>query len=88
MDESAEGLAFSHQAGQQRRRFPEIGVVHRVLRKTVHRLHHIEQAHLVGVVHRATTVDREAITHQVDHVDVAGFGGDAFFKNMSTFIDQ
>src|SRR6476619_6921574 len=38
---SAEGLAFGGQAGQQRRRLPGRGVVARVLREALHRLHDV-----------------------------------------------
>ncbi len=67
---------------------PELGVVVRVLGKALHGFGHVEQAHGIGVVHGATAPEREAVTGDVDHVDVAGLAGDAFFQDVAGFVDQ
>ena len=85
---SVECLAFGHQASQQRRGLPELGVVVRVLGKALHGFGHVEQAHGVGVVHGATAPEREAVAGDVDHVDVAGLAGNALFQNVRGFVDQ
>src|SRR5512139_1889613 len=54
---AVERLAFGHETGQQRCGLPELGVVQRILRKALHALHHVEQAHGVGVLHGATAVN-------------------------------
>src|SRR3954470_18787053 len=40
---SIEGLAFASEAGEQRRRFPELRVVARVLLEALHGLDHVEE---------------------------------------------
>src|SRR4051812_4932565 len=47
----AERLAFGRELGQERRRLPEASVVVRIGREALHRLHDVEEAHRVGVVH-------------------------------------
>ena len=63
-------------------------VVARVGLEALHRLHHVEQAHLVRIQHGAAAVDREAVAGDVDHVDVAGAGGDALLEDARAFVDQ
>ena len=54
----------------------------------MHGLHHIEQTHLIGIIHRAAAPNGETVAHQIHHVDVAGFGRNAFFQNVRGLIDQ
>ena len=51
-------------------------------------MHHVEQAHFVGIVHRATAVGRETVAKDVDDVDVAGLGGNTFFQNVGGFVHK
>src|SRR5574337_2162620 len=85
---SVERLAFGGEPGQERRGLPELGVVVRVLREALHRLHHVEEAELVGVEHRAAAEQRKAVAGEVDHVDVARAGRDALLQDARGLVDQ
>ena len=67
---------------------PESGIVAWVFGKFLHGFYHVEQAKLICVQHRATAEQWEAIPSEVNHVNVTGFAGNAFFQNMRRFIDQ
>ena len=81
---SGEGLALGREAREQGSWFPEIGVVVRIARKAMHGLHHVEQANLIRVLHRAAAIDRKTIAREVDHVDVARARGNALFQQLRT----
>lgn len=48
--------------------------------KALHGFCHIEQTHLVCIQHGATAENGEAITREVNHVDVAGLASNTLFK--------
>jgi len=81
-------LTSSGQLGEQRSGLPEGGIVERILGKTCHGFHHVEQSFLICVVHRAASINRETVTRDVDHVDIAGFVGNALFQNVSSFVNK
>ena len=59
-----------------------------VFGKGLHGANHVGQSHFFGVVHGATAEHREAVTGQVDHVDIRGALGDAFVQNLGAFVHQ
>ena len=84
----AQGQAGGHQAGQQRGRRPELGVVHGVLCEPLHRLHHVEETHGVGIAHGAAAPRLEAIARQVDRIDVGGSLRDPLVEDVRALVDE
>ena len=68
---SAERLAFGGQLREQRGRLPELRVVAAGSPQSASSPDHVEQAHRVGITHRAAAIQREAVAGEVHHVDVA-----------------
>src|SRR6267142_435387 len=70
---------------EQRSRFPELAM-NRV--ETPHRLQDLVQADGVGIEHRATAIAREAVTVDVDDVDVGCPQCNALFQDFCALVDQ
>src|SRR5262245_17709688 len=81
---SREPLALVGQAGEQRRRRPE-RVAGRLL-EGEHRVAHRAQPDLVGPEHRATSVDRPAVSVHPDDIDVAGPDGDLLLQDLGALV--
>src|SRR6202011_5137919 len=53
-----------------------------------HGAHYVVEAERVGVVHRATSIRREAVSCEVYDVDVGGAQGDALLEDLRSLVDQ
>src|ERR1051326_1518560 len=81
----SEAFAFFCQTLEQRRRLPEFTVL---FMKFANAIVNFFQADRVCIPHGAATMRREAITGEIDDVDIDGAQRVAFFKNTRAFIDQ
>src|SRR5712692_4715098 len=78
-------LSFGGEFLEQRSRFPELAV-NRV--ETPHRLQDLVQADGVGIKHRPAAIAREAVTVDIDDVDVGCPQCDALLQDICAFVDQ
>ncbi len=57
-------------------------------RKLLHAPQDLSQSDLARMEHRSAALQREAITGEIDHVDVGGAQRDTLFENLRAFVDQ
>src|SRR6266849_3248680 len=48
----------------------------------------MRKPHVVGIMHRASAVDRESVAVVPDHVDVAGPSGNALTQDAGALVDH
>src|SRR5712691_7566256 len=91
MDRSSsfvEGLALGREALQERRGLPELGLGVRVLREPLDGPHDVEEADGVRMEHRPAAGRREAVSRQINDVDIGGALGDSLLEDERAFVDQ
>src|SRR5687767_4276602 len=77
---------FLGEFDEQGRGFPHFA--HVAFLEFLDRSQHFLQPDRVGVEHRPAAVRREAVTREIDHVDVGGAQRDAFLEDVRGLVDQ
>src|ERR1035437_6675168 len=85
---SMECLALRRKLCQQRRRTPDALGGFVITCEAFNGALHAHQAQTVGIQHRAAAVRREAITKDIDDVDVRSALGNAFLQDARALVDQ
>src|SRR5687768_7459191 len=87
-----EGPALGGEFLQQLRRFPCTGISNSLAMfvggEFLHAPQDLGQAHAARMEHRAAAMHREAVSREVDHVDVGGAQCDALLENARALVDQ